>query len=153
MDLRTAPESPVETPLIHVLIADSDEQLLAEYREQLPDEIHLATAVNGLECMTHLRRSAPDVLVLEPSLLWGGGDGILALIREIPRLSSISVMILTSCRDVLVLQGMAPFRISDYRVKPLSAPHLATRIRNVLHYRSRRTGAIQRSRFTIVPVA
>lgn len=147
MDARTAQKFWNEMPRIHVLVADPDENLLAEYREQLPDDIHLATAVNGLDCVTQLRRSAPDVLVLEPNLPWGGGDGVLALLREIPRSAMLPVMILTDCRDVRVLQSVAAFPICDYRVKPLTPSHLATRIRNVLIYRKRRDDTALSSRF------
>ena len=32
--------------------------------------------------MSQLREETPDVLVLDPGLPWGGGDGVLALMRE-----------------------------------------------------------------------
>ncbi len=124
--------------LVRVLIADSDERLLDRYRLHFREEFELATATNGVECLACLRERTPDVLVLEPQLLWGGGDGVLAVMHQVSRLAFVPVMILTACRDVRVLQGVAPFRISDYCVKPLAPRQLATRIWTLLHLRAAR---------------
>ena len=40
---------------------------------------------SGLECVARLRERVPDVLVLEPQLPWGGGEGVLAIMGEVPR--------------------------------------------------------------------
>jgi CheY-like chemotaxis protein len=42
------------------------------------------TANGGLECLAKLRHRTPDLLVLRWTLPWGGGDGILAWLREQP---------------------------------------------------------------------
>lgn len=121
---------------IRVLIADPDESLLAMYRELLSREgFEVVTATTGLECVARLREQRPDVLVLEPQLPWGGGDGVLATMREVPDLALVPVMILTSCRDPRVLDHVAPFPISDYQAKPLAAQGLAGSIRTVLDQR------------------
>ena len=80
----------------------------------LREGFELATAVSGLECVARLRECVPDVLVLEPQLLWGGGDGVLAMMCEVPQLVTVPVMVLTTCRDPLVLNPVARFPISDY---------------------------------------
>jgi DNA-binding response OmpR family regulator len=122
--------------LARVLIADPDERLLATYREHLWADFDLVTATNGVECLARLRERTPDVLVLEPELLWGGGAGVLAVMHHISRLALVPVMILTACRDVRVLKGVAPFRIRDYCVKPLEPGQLAARIRTLLGLRT-----------------
>jgi DNA-binding response OmpR family regulator len=121
-----------------VLVADPDESLLEGYRRHLPEDFELATATNGMECLASLRERTPDVLVLEPQLLWGGGDGVLAVMHQVFRLACVPVMILTACREVCVLQGVAAFRISDYCAKPLAPRQLATRIWTLLHLRAAR---------------
>ena len=61
---------------IRVLMADPDESLQPEYRGPLLQEgFELVTAVNGLECVARMRERVPDLLVLEPQLPWGGGEG------------------------------------------------------------------------------
>ena len=128
-----------DTPaLSRVLVADPDESLLAGYRECFWEDFDLVTATNGVECLARLRERTPDVLVLEPDLPWGGGDGVLAVMRQVFQLAHVPVMIVTASRDVSVLKGVAPFRISDYCVKPLAAGELATRIRTLLRLRPAR---------------
>ena len=106
---------------IRVLMADPDESLLTLYRERLlQDGVELAVASNGLECLARLRRRPPDVLVLEPQLPWGGGEGVLAIMGEIPRLANIPVMVLTSCREPRLLEAVSRFPVSDYQLKPLA---------------------------------
>jgi two-component system cell cycle response regulator len=113
-----------------VLIADGDEPLLAYYRERLGCHGFLViTATSGVECVEKLRRCAPDVLVLEPSLPWGGGDGVLAMMHEAPDVPLVPVVVLTYGRDPGALYRLAPFGAADYQVKPLSAERLAERIR------------------------
>ena len=42
------------------------------------------TASDGLECLGKLRQYLPSLLILDMSLLWGGGDGVLARLRDWP---------------------------------------------------------------------
>ena len=105
----------------------------------------MVTASSGLECVARLRERVPDVLVLEPQLPWGGGEGVLAIMCAVPDLASVPVMVLTSCRDPLVLDRVAHFPISDYQVKPLTPDRLATRIRGVLDHRRLRDTLAEQS--------
>jgi response regulator RpfG family c-di-GMP phosphodiesterase len=100
-----------------------------------------------LECVARLRERVPDVLVLEPHMPWGGGDGILAMMGEVPHLATVPVMILTSCHDPHVLNRVARFPISDYHLKPIAPDRLAGRLRTLLtHPRLRFTLAEQTNR-------
>ena len=114
-------------------MADPDESLHPTYREPLSQNgFEMITALSGLECLARLRERVPDMLVLEPQLPWGGGDGVLAMMGESSALAIIPVMILTSCRDPQVLEAVSRFPISDYQVKPLSPNRLAERLRSIL---------------------
>ena len=116
-----------------MLLADPDESLHPVYREPLlQDGFDLATASNGLECLVQLRKRAPDVLVLEPELPWGGGEGILAVMGETPHLATVPVLVLTACRDHQVLNRVSRFPVSDYQLKPLPPDRLAARLRAIL---------------------
>ena len=120
---------------IRVLMADPDESLHSVYREPLSqDGFEVITALSGLECVARLRERTPDVLVLEPQLPWGGGDGVLAMMGEIPALATVPVLVLTSCRDPQVLEGVSRFPISDYQVKPLTPDQLVGRLRTLLNH-------------------
>jgi len=116
-------------------MADPDESLPPVYREPLSRAgFELVTAVSGLECVARLRERVPDVLVLEPHMPWGGGDGVLAVMGEVPHLATVPVMVLTSCRDPHVLDRVARFPISDYHLKPLAPDRLVGRLRTVLNH-------------------
>ncbi len=118
---------------IRVLMADPDESLPLAYREPLSrNGFELVTAVNGLECVARLRQRVPDVLVLEPHMPWGGGEGVLAMMGEVPHLATVPVMILTSCCDPDVLNRVARFPISEYHLKPITPDRLAGRLRTLL---------------------
>jgi DNA-binding response OmpR family regulator len=114
------------------LIADPDASLPAAYREPLLREgFELGTAASGLDCVARLRERVPDVLVLEPQMPWGGGEGVLAVMSESPDLATVPVMILTSSSDPHDLKGLERFPISDYHVKPLAPDRLAGRLRGL----------------------
>lgn len=121
---------------VRVLIADPDEYLVDSYRTCLEQHgFEVLVATNGLECVERLRNSAPDVLVLEPALPWGGGDGVLAMMREEPDVPRIPVIALTLGHDRGVLYRLAPFPIDDFQVKPLSGDRLVQRVRAVVKRR------------------
>jgi DNA-binding response OmpR family regulator len=119
---------------IRILIADHDRYLLAAYKTQLSlNGFDVATAQNGLECLQRLREFTPDVLVLEPSIPWGGGDGIMSLLHEESDLPEVRIiLVLTSGCSPHVLYNIAPFPVSDYLAKPVTGRSLAERIRFAL---------------------
>ncbi len=66
-----------------LLITEADKELAGLYREFFSDwGIEVETAADGLECLDKLRRFEPHVLVLDLELPWGGGEGVLARMRE-----------------------------------------------------------------------
>lgn len=64
-----------------LLIAESDSSLRNVY-ERLFSNLgySVETAADGLECLEKMWRSAPDVLVIDWQMPWGGGDGVLEYI-------------------------------------------------------------------------
>ena len=133
---------------VRVLMADPDQSLHPVYRGTLFEEgFELVTAASGLECVARMRERVPEVLVLEPQLPWGGGEGVLAIMGEVPQLATVPVMVLTSCRDPRLMEAVARFPVSDYQLKPLAAERLAVRLRMLLkHPRLRFTLAEQNGR-------
>lgn len=119
--------------VVRVLIADPDEYLLDHYREYLEQHgFEVVTATSGVECVEKLRECSLDVLVLEPSIPWGWGDGVLATMHEDARIPSVPVIVLTYGQDRGVLYRLAPFKVDDYQLKPIRPNQLAQRIRSLL---------------------
>jgi CheY-like chemotaxis protein len=66
-----------------LLIAEPDAELRRIYsRLSSVLGFHVETAADGLECWTKLRALSPDALVIDAEIPWGGGDGVLACLRE-----------------------------------------------------------------------
>jgi DNA-binding response OmpR family regulator len=109
---------------MRVLIANGDEAFLTVAQYYLSHHGHeVKIAKNGLESFAILRRYVPDVVVLERELLWGGSDGVRALMKQEPRWSEIPV-ILTSdnvltdesnaaASPSLAAQLQKPYRLED----------------------------------------
>lgn len=118
---------------VRVLVADPDRFLAGEYADYLVGQgFEVAVAADALECLRLLREFSPHVLVLEPSLPWGGGDGVVAAIREDPSLGGVSVIVVTSGCDRHVLYNLASVPMADYQQKPMDPSRLADRIRRVV---------------------
>jgi CheY-like chemotaxis protein len=77
-----------------VLIAEGDDELcysLAPFFSGHGYEV--ATASSGLECLLKLHQRHPLAVVLDQELPWGGGDGVLAVMREDLDLRHIPVIL------------------------------------------------------------
>jgi DNA-binding response OmpR family regulator len=113
-----------------VVIAVPNPVLLNAYRESLAQEgFEVATARDGLECVGRLREFLPDVLVLSAALPWGGGDGVLAVMSEEPRLQHVPVIVMASGQDPGGPPRLWDFPIAEYHSHPLLPKLLARRIR------------------------
>lgn len=86
------------------------------------------TADGGVQCLETMRWFVPEVLVLEADLPWGGGDGVLAVIRDEPSMQETPVLVLVSDWDSKAIYRMARYRISDLAARPLSANQLTWRV-------------------------
>jgi DNA-binding response OmpR family regulator len=117
-----------------ILLADPDEMLLDEYEHFLCQAcFNVATAKSGLECVAKLRSFVPDVLVLEPDLPWGRGEGVLARMHEDLDVPRVPVLVLADRLDAERLRCMDDFQVSAYYVKPLSPLELSQCIQRVLN--------------------
>ena len=66
-----------------LLIADSDPDFCHVFQRFFSGRgYEVETASDGLSCLEKLRRTNPVVLLLDWGLYWGGGDGVLAWLRE-----------------------------------------------------------------------
>lgn len=120
---------------VRVLIADTDEYLLESYRECLERHgFEVVLATTGLSCVERLRDAAPDLLVMDPAIPWGWGDGVLAMMHEDADVPRIPVIILTDGRDRTLLYRLAKFDVQGYQVKPLIAKRLVEQIQAVVSH-------------------
>lgn len=100
---------------IHVLVASSSAYRRWWYVEQLQlHDLEVSTAHDGLNCIQQMRAILPDVVLLEPSLLWGGSHGVLAVRSEDPEFQNIPVVL-------IAVDGVSPdwYELSRYSVQGL----------------------------------
>lgn len=109
---------------MRVLIADYDKAFLEVAQCYLSHHGHEAkVASNGLECFDLLQRELPDAVVLQRELLWGGSDGVRALMQQDPRWTQIPVILISNddlpeeshpvSSQRLVAQLQKPHRLED----------------------------------------
>jgi DNA-binding response OmpR family regulator len=109
---------------IRVIIADADTDLLERYKTHLVEHgLKVQTATTALDCVERLRAGRPDILVLEPAILWGGGDGVLELMRVEPDVPSVPVIVVSS-RAGWTPPPATRFAVAEYHAKPLSPEEL-----------------------------
>lgn len=134
---------------VRVLLAGPNNYRWRSYQQTLNEAGFTARITNdGLECVAVLRAFRPDVLVLDPNIPWGGGDGVLAVRDEEPGLNQNLVMIVTAGCDSSLLYRMSDYAIDDLIWQPTSATELKRRLDRLLELERRI--ASQRA---LVPIA
>ena len=114
-----------------VLIADSDRSLLDTYGAFLSrDGFDVVTACDGLECIRKLRAWRPDVMVLDLNIPWGGGTGVLDLMRHSDELPHVPTVVLTSRWNELSEDDALAYSLAEsFDFKPLAPEQLARLVR------------------------
>jgi DNA-binding response OmpR family regulator len=80
-----------------LLIAEGDADFRNAYRKFLMARGYdVEIASSGLDCLAKLRRSTPAAIVLDRELQWGGGDGVLAWLREDKGANAVPVILTTT---------------------------------------------------------
>jgi len=69
--------------MLSVLHADGDRETRITHADFLASRgFQMQTAGDGIDCLQKLRQAVPDLLILDRELPWGGGDGVVAVMRE-----------------------------------------------------------------------
>lgn len=113
-----------------VVIADSDEMLLAVYKAFLAAEgFDAVTVNNGLDCLEAMKKAGTCMLVIDPEIPWGGG-GIVALMREQTDLPAVPVLFLTSHPEAVTEAVLPPSRYAIL-IKPVAPTTVASFVRTL----------------------
>jgi DNA-binding response OmpR family regulator len=115
-----------------LLIAESNAELRAAHRRFLTAHGYdVETAVDGLDCLEKLRQGSPAVLVLDRELPWGGGDGVLAWLREEGSASGVPVVLTATAGHGPDVEGIEP-PVVQLLAKPFALTALLDSLRAVL---------------------
>ncbi len=114
---------------MRVLFADSDSEFLDLAKRFLSQCGHKARVASiGVECMTCFRDSAPEMVVFDGELFWGGSDGVREFMNEEPGLDAIPVILVSDeLQDSRTGSG-ADLLVVDRLRKPYSLTHRIGRI-------------------------
>jgi DNA-binding response OmpR family regulator len=124
-----------EVPPIRLLIALRDKPLLSLYSDFLSrDGFEVVAAPDGLWCVNLLHGFVPDLVVVDPALPWGGGDGLVAWIREECHLPQVPVLALATRSNQAPLPP-STFPVDLYLHAPPSPELLAKTLRGLLRIR------------------
>lgn len=121
--------------VLRILLAGMNNSRWQSYHDRLrTDDLVPRLVFSGVECVAALRHFRPHVLVLDPNIPWGGGDGVLAIRDEEPELNQTQVMILTAGCDPSLLYRMSNYAIDDLVWQPVSAGFLQQRLERLLEF-------------------
>lgn len=114
-----------------LLIVDDDVRLCLTLARGLREAGHSVTAVHsGTEALTHLRRGAPELIVLDLGLPDLDGHELLSEIRALPYRGP--VLILSARADIDEKVRGLDTGADDYLVKPFAFAELLARLRTLL---------------------
>jgi DNA-binding response OmpR family regulator len=87
-----------------ILVAESDSELRGMWARFLRNQSwQVETVSNGLDCLKEFRRILPEVLILDWEMPWGGGAGVLSVLREEFPLLPLTIVIVAE--DTTSLRG------------------------------------------------
>jgi len=114
---------------MQVLIADGEKEFLELERRFLSQCGHdVLIAHDALECASILRGSNPLVVVLDSELLWGGADGVIAMMLEDPRLSQTSVILVADADPRAAYEDTMEWMAVGWIRKPYGMGELLTQL-------------------------
>jgi len=116
-----------------ILIAIANRSLLASYCDVLLNDGYVvAAATDGISCLSLLHGSMPQLAIIDRALPWGGGDGVIAVMRQKWRSVRVPVIALTT-RDDDALRTFSAFPGDTYFSTPPTPESLTTTVRTLLH--------------------
>lgn len=120
---------------IRVLLADNNKELchvLTEHIKQHEDLELTGTAYDGLEAVEMVKKDGPDVLVLDISMPYLDGIGVMERLNEME--TKPRVIVLTAFEQESMVQRMINMGADYYIVKPFDTAILLDRIRQFGRY-------------------
>ncbi len=120
-----------------ILVVDDEPDLVELLRVNLRQAgFEVSTAATGREALDALRRSVPDLVVLDLMLPDLSGTELCRRVRESPELAHLPILMLTARAEEV--DRVVGFEVGadDYVTKPFSPRELVLRVRALLRRRS-----------------
>ncbi|QXV63795.1 response regulator [Mucilaginibacter sp. 21P] len=105
----------MEKPLI--MICEDDEEILQIYEVILMDhDYHVITESNSLLLFELLKKTIPDLLILNLRMPYLSGDRIAYLLTSHDKYASIPILMISA--DIRVQEVVKDLQLKDYLLKP-----------------------------------
>ena len=92
----------------------------------------MKTASDGLACLDALKDFDPDLLVLEPQIPWGQGEGVVSLMCEEPDVPLVPLILVTCGTDLLEDYQLPRFPVVERHQKPLAPDELIKSVKRLI---------------------
>lgn len=126
-----------------ILVVDDDPDILEAVKTVLESRDYaVATAKNGEEGLEMIRKSKPDLLILDLLMPKKDGFAVCRELKEHPKYADLPILILTSVREDASrrryeLETGLSLDVEDYVEKPIPPMDLLHRVEVVLRRRRR----------------
>lgn len=114
-----------------VLVVEDDDALREFLRIALSEEFEVVDAESGEVAMELVRRSMPDVIVLDVMLPGASGLDIVRRVRADPALAHIPVLVMTAFSEIEPAEAEAA-GASDFLAKPFDVGELIAAVKELL---------------------
>ncbi len=127
-----------------ILIVEDDDTIRNNLTRLLMLEgFDVASAVNGVQALAHLRKQACDVVISDVNMPQMGGLELLHTVRADPDLATIAFMLLTALDDRASTRRGMTAGADDYLAKPFSRAELLDALNSLLRKRERLNASVQ----------
>lgn len=119
--------------LAQVLVVDDDRSTRSALRHTLQrDGFRVEEAADGAQALMMLKRSQPDVILMDAVMPVMDGFTACAKIQELPNGRAIPVLMITGLEDNLSVERAFAAGASDYIPKPIHFAVLSQRVRRII---------------------
>jgi len=119
-----------------ILIVDDDKDITSLLALQLTNEKYeVDVAEDAIQATRHMRKSKPDLLILDISIPAGSGFTVVESLRTTPGFFGIPFIFLTKTADPKVMEQAKKLGAKGYLVKPYDLQELLKVVRSILALR------------------
>ena len=119
-----------------ILVVDDEPDIINIVSMMLEKEgFCVSSAGNGIEAMSSIKESKPDVVILDRNMPEMGGDEVMTRLKESPDTSSIPIILLTSLDKYEDVSGGYGMGADGYITKPFTHSQISNGLRLVLTLR------------------
>ena len=119
-----------------ILVVDDEPDIVNIVSMMLEKEgFCVSSASNGIEALSSVKESKPDVIILDRNMPEMGGDEVMTRLKESPETSSIPIILLTSLDKYEDVSGGYGMGADGYITKPFTHSQISNGLRLVLTLR------------------